>query len=218
MGLKLGNQYLYLAGKERKQKFVYRTRKRHKIIVKIIIPALFAGMLFSCSNNLEEIKEVTSKSDGPDEITEGVIMLFTDMGKSKLKLESPLVYRFLDMEKMKIECPNGMKVTFYDTLENIESVLTANYGLLLSEDQYLKVEDSVVFQNNKKDRLDTELLNIYFEKDSIYTDKFVKVSTENGVISGTGLVSNSNFTQYELLNIRDSHYNVNEKKEDEQNE
>ena len=172
-------------------------------------------MLFSCSNNLEEIKEVISKSDGPDEITEGVVMLFTDMGKSKLKLESPLVYRFLDVAKMKIECPNGMKVTFYDTLENVESVLTANYGLLLSEEQYLKVQDSVVFQNNKKDRLDTELLNIFFEKDSIYTDKFVKVSTETGLISGTGLVSNSNFTKYELLNIRDSHYNVNEKKEDE---
>ena len=202
----------------RKQKFVYRTRNRHKIFIELFIPALLAGMLFSCSNNLEEIKEVTSKSDGPDEITEGVIMLFTDMGKSKLKLESPLVYRFLDMEKMKIECPNGMKITFYDTLENIESVLTANYGLLLSEEQYLKVQDSVVFQNNKKDRLDTELLNIYFEKDSIHTDKFVKVSTESGVISGTGLVSNSNFTKYELLNIRDSHYNVNEKKDDEQNE
>ena len=57
-------------------------------------------MLFSCSNNLEEIKEVISKSDGPDEITEGVVMLFTDMGKSKLKLESPLVYRFLDVEKI----------------------------------------------------------------------------------------------------------------------
>lgn len=203
---------------ERKQQFVYRTRNRHKIVFRCIIPALFAGMLFSCSNNLEEVKEVMSRSDGPDEITEGVIMLFTDMGKSKLKLESPLVYRFLDNEEMKIECPNGMKVTFYDTLENIESVLTANYGLLLSDGQYLKVKDSVVFQNNKKDRLNTELLNIYFEKDSIYTDKFVKVSTENGVVSGTGLVSNSNFTKYELLNIRDSHYNVNEKQEDEQDE
>jgi len=197
---------------------VYRTRARYKIFIEIIIPALFAGMLFSCSNNLEEVKEVTSQSDGPDEITEGVIMLFTDMGKSKLKLESPLVYRFLDKEKMKIECPEGMKVTFYDTLENIESILTASYGLLLAQDQYLKVQDSVVFQNNKNDRLDTELLNIYFEKDSIYTDRFVKVSTENGVISGTGLVSNSNFTKYELLNIRDSHYNVNEKKNDEQDE
>jgi len=214
-GLRLGNQCLFHVGKESKQKFVYRTRNRYKIVSKSIIPALFAGMLFSCSNNLEEIKEVISKSDGPDEITEGVVMLFTDMGKSKLKLESPLVYRFLDVEKMKIECPNGMKVTFYDTLENVESVLTANYGLLLSEEQYLKVQDSVVFQNNKKDRLDTELLNIFFEKDSIYTDKFVKVSTETGLISGTGLVSNSNFTKYELLNIRDSHYNVNEKKEDE---
>ena len=87
---------------ERKQKFVYRTKNRYKIFIKIIVPALLTGMLFSCSNNLEEIKEVTSKSDGPDEITEGVIMLFTDMGKSKLKLESPLVYRFLEMEKMKI--------------------------------------------------------------------------------------------------------------------
>ena len=203
---------------ERKQKFVYRTRNKYKIFIKVSIPALFAGMLFSCSNNLEEIKEATTKSGGPDEITEGVIMLFTDMGKSKLKLESPLVYRFLNEEKTKIECPQGMKVTFYDTLEKVESVLTANYGLLLSDDQYLKVRDSVVFQNNKKDRLDTELLNIYFEKDSIHTDKFVKVSTESGVISGTGLVSNSNFTKYELLNIRDSHYNVNEKKDDEQNE
>ena len=202
----------------RKQKFVYRIRTRYEIFIKIIIPAFFAGIIISCSNNLEEIKGVTSKSEAPDEITEGVIMLFTDMGKSKLKLESPLVYRFLEEGKTKIECPQGMKVTFYDTLENIESVLTANYGLLLSKDQYLKVQDSVVFQNSKNDRLDTELLNIYFEKDSIYTDKFVKVSTKSGVISGTGLVSNSNFTKYELLNIRDSHYNVNEKKDDVQNE
>jgi LPS export ABC transporter protein LptC len=211
-------KFLFRVGKERKQKPVLKGRSIQIKFNLIIIPALIAGMFFSCSNNLEEVKEVTAKSNGPDEITEGVIMLFTDMGKSKLKLESPLVYRFLDKEKMKIECPDGMKVTFYDTLENVESVLTANYGLLLSEEQYLKVQDSVVFQNNIKDRLDTELLNIYFEKDSIYTDKFVKVSTESGVISGTGLVSNSNFTKYELLNIRDSHYNVNEKKDDEQNE
>lgn len=177
-----------------------------------------AGIFFSCSNDLGEIKEVIAKSDGPDEITEGVTMLFTDMGRSKIKLESPLVYRFLEKDKMKVECPEGMRVTFYDTLGNIESVLIAKYGLLLSEEQYLKVRDSVVFTNNKNDRLDTELLNIYFDKDSIYTDKFVKVSTENGVISGTGLVSNSNFTKYELLKIRDSHFNVNENVDDEQDE
>lgn len=175
-------------------------------------------MFISCSNNLEEIKEVMSRKNGPDEVTEGVIMLFSDMGKSKIKLESPLVYRFLGEDKMKIECPNGMKVTFYDSLQQVESVLTANYGILLSDEQYLKVKDSVVFKNNKNDRLDTELLNIYFAKDSIYTDKFVKITTENAVIAGTGLVSNSNFTKYELLKIRDSHYNVNENIEDGENE
>lgn len=189
--------------------------KKYLQIKSILIPAFLAGIFFSCSNDLGEIKEVTSSKNAPDEVTEGVTMLFTDMGKSKLKLESPIVNRYLDKDEMKVECPQGMKVTFYDTLQQIESVLTANYGLLLSSEQYLKVQDSVVFTNNKNDRLDTELLNIYFEKDSIYTDKFVKVSTENGVISGTGLVSNSNFTKYELLNIRDSHLNVNKDSDDE---
>ena len=192
----------------RKRKPVLKGNQKAINFYKIVIPVFVAGILFSCSNNLEEIKEVTAHSDGPDEITEGVTMLFTDMGKSKIKLESPLVYRFLEEEKMRVECPNGMKVTFYDSLQMVESVLTANYGLLLSQEQFMKVQDSVVFRNNQNDRLDTELLNIYFDKDSIYTDKFVKVSTENGVISGTGLVSNSNFTKYELLGIRDSHINV----------
>lgn len=165
-----------------------------------------AGIFFSCSNDLGEIKEITNQVDGPDEITEEVTMYFTDMGRSKLKLESPLIYRFFEEKHTKLECPEGMIVTFYDTLQQIESVLEANYGLLLSEDQYLKVKDSVVFTNYQGDRLDTELLNVYFGNDSIVTDAFVKVSTNDGVISGTGLVSNNNFTKYELLSITNSYY------------
>jgi len=175
------------------------------------------GMLFlSCGNNLEEIKAVTIEQDGPDEISENVTLLFSDFGKSKLKMVSPLVHRFyLENDQMKLECPIGMEVIFYDTLQQIESVLTANYGLLLSDEQYLRVKDSVVFKNNQHDTLFTELLDIYFQQDSIFTDKYVKVSGENGVIAGKGLVSNTSFTNYTLNSITDSYIYVKQEKNNE---
>lgn len=181
------------------------------------ISIFMVGMLFlSCGNNLEEIKAVTIEQDGPDEISENVTLLFSDFGKSKLKMVSPLVHRFyLENDQMKLECPIGMEVIFYDTLQQIESVLTANYGLLLSDEQYLRVKDSVVFKNNQHDTLFTELLDIYFQQDSIFTDKYVKVSGENGVIAGKGLVSNTSFTNYTLNSITDSYIYVKQEKNNE---
>lgn len=181
------------------------------------ISIFMVGMLFlSCGNNLEEIKAVTIEQDGPDEISENVTLLFSDFGKSKLKMVSPLVHRFyLENDQMKLECPIGMEVIFYDTLQQIESVLTANYGLLLSDEQYLRVKDSVVFKNNQHDTLFTELLDIFFQQDSIFTDKYVKVSGENGVIAGKGLVSNTSFTNYTLNSITDSYIYVKQEKNNE---
>lgn len=184
--------------------------QKNKDIIEIIkkcIPAIFlAGIFFSCSNDLDKVKKVMVQNEGPDEITTEVTMYFTDMGKSKLKLESPLVYRYFQNQHTQLECPDGMVVTFYDSLQEIESTLSAHYGLLRSEEQYLQVKDSVIFTNNQNDRLDTEILHLYFGKDSIYTDAFVKIQTTDGLISGKGLVSNSNFTKYELLSITNSYY------------
>jgi LPS export ABC transporter protein LptC len=179
--------------------------------------ATFSG-LFVCflsligCNSVNEIKELSSEGDDPVEVTKGVTMYYSDMGDSKMRLVSPEVHRFEDNTNMILECPIGMEITFFDSLENIESVLKANYGKLYTKDQYMVVKEDVVFYNESRDTLFTDLLNIYFQKDSIYTDRPVKVSSENGVITGNELVANSNFTFYRLLNIKDSHINYEESK------
>jgi len=139
-------------------------------------------------------------------------MYYTDMGNSKMKLISPEVHRFEDNSNMILECPAGMELTFLDSLENVESVLIANYGKLYTKDQFMMVKEDVVFFNENNDTLFTDLLNIYFQKDSIYTNRPVRVSSKNGIISGNELVANSNFTFYRLLNIKDSHINYEESK------
>ena len=176
--------------------------------------AYLVGLLFILQgcNSVNEIKEVSSLPETSVEITKGVTMYYTDMGNSKMKLISPEVHRFEDNSNMILECPAGMELTFLDSLENIESVLIANYGKLYTKDQFMVVKEDVVFFNENNDTLFTDLLNIYFQKDSIYTNRPVRVSSKNGIISGNELVANSNFTFYRLLNIKDSHINYEESK------
>jgi len=173
----------------------------------IIIPALVAGMFVSCGNNLDEVKQITGDQNAPEEVTEGVTMYFTDMGKSKLKMEAPKVLRYAGEEHMTMECPIGMVVTFYDSLEQIESILAAKYGKLETESQYLHVEDSVVFRNYKHDTLNANHLHIYFGLDSLTSTDSVTISSELGLAKGNHLIANSNFTRFKLENVHDSHVN-----------
>lgn len=172
------------------------------------------GMLFSCSNSLEEVNEMVENNTNLGEISENVTLYFSDKGVTKIKLEAPILKKisvYSDEQEENINtnliCPKGMLVTFYDSVGTEESQLFSKYGKLLSEDQYLLVRDSVVFTNPKKEKLETELLHIFFNKDSITTDEVVKITTKDGIIMGEGLTSNTSFSKYQLHKITDSHYN-----------
>ena len=160
-------------------------------------------LVSSCGNN-GDIDNL-SKKDQPKEVTYSVVIYYSDLGRSKLRLVSPEVHRYNDKDSEILECPIGMELTFFDSLQNVESVLISDYGKMFTDEKYLFVKDEVVFYNNKQDTLFTDLLHIYFNKDSLYTDKGVKVSSINGVVHADELIANSNFTYYQLLNIKDSH-------------
>lgn len=183
-------------------------------------------MLFSCSNSLEEVNEMLENNTPLGEVSENVTLYFSDNGKPKIKLEAPVLNKVAvekeeETEKNKkkgkkkkvamssnLICPKGMLVTFYDSLGVEESQLFAKYGKMTSETQYLYVRDSVVFTNLNEEKLETELLHIYFSKDSITTPEPVTITTADGIIKGEGLTSNTGFTKYQLHRITESYYNL----------
>lgn len=192
----------------------------HYSISKSIL-VLLTGMLFSCSNKLEDVNELVENNSQLGEVSENVTLYFSDNGNSKMKLEAPVLKKVTVLEDNKenvktssLICPNGMLVTFFDSIGNEESNLYSKYGKLMSDEQYLLVRDSVVFTNVKNEMLETELLNIYFNKDSITTTKPVRITTKEGVITGVGLTSNTSFTKYQLHKITDSHYFFNDPDKD----
>lgn len=164
--------------------------------------------MVSCVEN-PEIK--LSQLEGDSESLEtayGVTLGFSDFGQSKLLLTAPKLIKILsDEEQLIMECPEGLKLIFYDSLNNIESTLIADYGKLFTEKEFLHVKNNVRFDNFNLDTLFAKELDIDFAKDSIYSEKMVIFSNSEGRISGTKLKANSNFTFFQLSDISEGHVN-----------
>lgn len=164
--------------------------------------------LYACKNDIAEVKNIIIDPNAPQETSEQVVMTFSDGGITQMKMEAPLLEKFNYEEGSKLNWPKGIHVLFYDSINKVKSELTANKAYLLESEKYMLVQDDVVFFNSENEKLETEELKLFFDKDSIYTDKFVKISTKNGVIIGQKLISNLNFTDYKILKITDSYYNI----------
>jgi len=56
----------------------------------------------------------------------------------------------------------------------------------------------LVLENWKKEKLETSSLTFYLDSDLVYTPNFVRITSENSVLEGTGLRSNGSFSNYEI--------------------
>ena len=109
--------------------------------------------------------------------------------------------RYAD-ETTYVEFKNGLKVKFFDVYGKKESELNADYAIVDDENDLMLAEGNVVVRNVEGDILETEKLNWNQQKEEIFTDDFVKITTKNEVIFGEGLVSNQNFSKYIIRKIK----------------
>ena len=142
---------------------------------KIFLLYFFGFFLFtSCLENPELTSLDLISNTKSLEKASGVTINFSDFGKSKLLLKAPQLIKFLSADKQLImECPSGLELIFYDSLNNVESTLIADYGKLYTEKEFLNVKNNVRFDNYNLDTLFAQELDIDFAKDSIYSEKMV---------------------------------------------
>lgn len=128
-----------------------------------------------------------------------VEILFSELGNVKVKILADSMFRRFNEEAL--EFTSGMRVYFYNEEGEIESKLRSNYGKIYDNQNEILVRDDVVVINVEGEKLNSEEL-IWKKKDEkIYSDKFVKITTAEEVIYGTGFESNQDFTDYTIKNI-----------------
>lgn len=159
------------------------------------------AFLTSCSDD-EEVKKVVQKPSFATETGEGVTITYTDSGVVKAKIIAPLMQHFSMSQKPYTLMPKGVEGTFFDNNKNASSFAFADIGIYYEKEKYLVMKQNVKLINVKGDTLSTEYLVWDEVKEKIFTDKFVKITTADQLIYGDGLVSNQNFTEYRITNVK----------------
>jgi LPS export ABC transporter protein LptC len=159
--------------------------------------------LFSCSNDLETIKEISIQNQSvfPVETIKDCEIIYSDSSKVRVLLSATIMNRF-NYEKKYVEIEDGLKVQFFDESGKKESELLSDYAIIDEENDVMQAQKNVVVRNLNGDVLESETLNWSQEKQEIFTDDFIKITTANEVIFGQGLVSNQNFTKYTIKKIK----------------
>ncbi|WP_181304842.1 LPS export ABC transporter periplasmic protein LptC [Rufibacter sp. XAAS-G3-1] len=159
----------------------------------LLAALLLSAFSWSCQQGEETIKPI--EYNGPSSETYNQVTIYSDSAKMKLKLSAPVEQQ---LQNGDIIYPKGMYITFYEE-ETPTTIITAKYGRYdKAKDQYFARNDVVVKNIVKKEQLNTEELFWERQKQSIFTDKFVRITSVDEVVTGVGLTAKQDFSDYTL--------------------
>ncbi|MGM0579477.1 MAG: LPS export ABC transporter periplasmic protein LptC [Bacteroidota bacterium] len=159
--------------------------------------SLIALLFFACSSGLESKKKF-EEYDGPVMEADTVEIIYSDSAVVRVILKAS---KQLDFENGDREFPNDIFIEFYEPDGTMSSTLEANSAYYTKEDNLYKAEGDVeVIGYIDPRKMNSEELFWEPEKEEIYTDKFVRIQSEDQISTGTGLVAKQDFSSYRILN------------------
>lgn len=153
-----------------------------------LIPVMIfvAGLFFSCVNDLNKVKKVTTRPDSPNETSEELHVVYTDSGLAQVEIFAEITETYSEPRAI-TQFKDGLKVNFFNPDGSIASTLTSLYGEIDQKTGNVTVRDSVRLRNIEQQKtLETEILYWNQLGDSIYTDKAVVVKSPDMILSGIG--------------------------------
>lgn len=167
----------------------------HILVVLLAIAACSGG-------DIEKINLlISNKNNLPVERGFNVLINYTDSGLVRAKVYAPEMNRYATDERFETEMSKGVTVYFISKERKVESFLKAKYAIRNDRDRRMVAKNDVVLVNAKGDTLRTELLNWDEHKQLIYTDRYVRITTPDEIITGTGFESNAEFSKYKISKI-----------------
>lgn len=171
-----------------------------------VIILLTAALLYGCENNIEKIKPFNSYDNLPVVEATNFETFFTDSGKVRFSLKTPLLLRFEPEGKPYLEFPKGIELIKYDDNNKIISSITANYAKQFVEDKKWEAKNNVIATNIKGDTLKTEHLIWEENTEKIYTEEYVKIIRTDQIITGIGFQSDQSLENWRIKNPKGTIY------------
>ena len=181
--------------------------------VRIISAVLLTGTVFllSCEKKREVLKELTIK-ELPSLSARNIETMYSDSGKVTLVVRSPLINQYTGGDEPHTLFPEGLTVLFYDKKTEPQASISSKYARYTEKDKLWELRDSVVAVNTEGDILETELLFWSEPRESVWSDRFVRITGKDQIIMGTGFESDPRLTKWKIKNVSATIYIDNEQK------
>lgn len=148
---------------------------------------------------MSDIQKVNVDDKAPDEVSEGLHLIYSDSAKMKIELFARYTEKVNGKQEI-TKLKDSLRVNFFNNKGEKVSTLFAYYGEINDVQNMIFVKDSVRFFNFEKKRLlETEALYWNRSDSTIYTDGQVIVKSPEGIALGTGFKSKQDFSKYSIL-------------------
>lgn len=163
----------------------------------------------SCNNNIKEVQLINAGKNTPDESMKGVKMVYSDNGKQRAVLNTPLIHKF-SVGQQRTEFPEGLTVDFYDKDGNRESYIEAQYGIVNQQNQLVLQNNVQMINFVRQDTLDTDYLIWKMDSAIVTTDRYYfYMHGVKGKSEGHYFRARENFTRYSWKKVK-ALYNYNQ--------
>jgi LPS export ABC transporter protein LptC len=165
----------------------------------LLLPLLFLG---SCRNDLKDIARIQIPDTIAGQFISNGELYYSELGRIKVRIKSPIINNYETVDNY-TEMTEGFHAEFLDENREVESIITAEYGIVLKKDNIMRARRNVVVLSLKdNEQLNTEELIWDMNTKKIYTDEFVKLTSADKILFGDGFEADENFENRSIKKLR----------------
>jgi len=188
--------------------------KASRIFTAIASALALAFVVYSCRSNLAEAQKL-DLSKTPIQVVDTMLLINSDLGRLKMRVESPRmeVYEYDTLSYNYF--PQGINVFGYNEEDGLlETTIVADEArhdkfTNSGEELWSAYGNVVVINILKREKIETDTLYWDATKKEIWTDCYVRLSSDDGVMQGYGMRSDEMARNSILLNPFDNEFFVN---------
>ena len=170
---------------------------RKSSIVYISVVAVIA-MMFSCESTFKDVQRINTVAFSPVGRTEQINLKYTDSGKVKSILVSPLMLDYSQLEFGFNEFPKGVHVTMLDE-KGKKSYVVADYAITYENTNVIDLQGNVKITSSDGSVLETEQLYYDQKNEWFYTEKRFKFTdSKGGYMEGPGIDFSKDFKVFNM--------------------
>ena len=160
--------------------------------ISICVP-FFVLVLASCESNFKDVQRINSVAFSPVGRSETINLKYTDSGKVKAILVSPLMLDYTQLEYGFNEFPEGVNVTLLDAQDKKTNVVS-DYAITYANTDIIDLQGNVKITSSDGNVLETEQLYYDQKNEWFYTEKYFKFTDgQGGFLEGPGVDFSKDF-------------------------